>query len=134
MKGNQDDPAQWRVACAVIMAVGLVALISVLPLKNLTGGRFSDFNLLADVVNTVDSLEHTETVDVLLDQNIDPLLRKAIAESRQSIAATSDSTPTKTAGMESNDSSYTDLQDTVNVIPEAAPAVRNDDEIGRAHV
>lgn len=129
MKGNQDDPAQWRVACAVIMAVGLVALISVLPLKNLTGGRFSDFNLLADVVKTVDSLEHADTIDVLHDNNIDPLLRKAIAESRQSVAATPDSMSVITAGMESNDSSYADSRDTVNVIPEAVPSVRNDDGI-----
>ena len=82
MSRRPNDSAQWRTAFAVITAVAIVAFVSVLPLRKLTDGLIDDYNLLADVSAVIESQEQSDTIDVLQDEAIDPLLRKAIAESR----------------------------------------------------
>lgn len=129
MSRKPDDYAQWRVALAVIMAVAIVAVVSVLPVHRLTGGRLADFNLLADVVAVVDSVEQADTVDVLSDNNIDPLLRKAIAESREAIKTTGAVSSGIKAREERADSTIAASPDTIQPLPEARPAVRNGDGI-----
>lgn len=136
MSRRHEDSAQWRTAFAVIAAVAIVAFVSVLPLRKLTGGMIDDFNLLADVVAVVDSLEQSDTIDVLHDDAIDPLLRKAIAESRDAtgrdIAARLDSA--FTAGSVSRPDSASAVgqalePDTVVSLPEARPSVKDDNGV-----
>ena len=136
MSRRPNDSAQWRTAFAVITAVAIVAFVSVLPLRKLTDGLIDDYNLLADVSAVIESQEQSDTIDVLQDEAIDPLLRKAIAESRdaatnKTVAARVDSAFAAMTLHTTDSAAMTkpDAQDTVVSLPDAQPALRDENGI-----
>ena len=136
MSRRPNDSAQWRTAFAVITAVAIVAFVSVLPLRKLTDGLIDDYNLLADVSAVIESQEQSDAIDVLQDEAIDPLLRKAIAESRdaatnKTVAARVDSAFAAMTLHTTDSAAMTkpDAQDTVVSLPDAQPALRDENGI-----
>lgn len=58
----------------LLIAVAIIAIVSLLPLSRISGGKLKDYNLISDLIRT-DSIELTGA-----DTYIDPDLEKALAE------------------------------------------------------
>lgn len=76
-KKNPND-GQGKPFLIVTVAVVIVAILSLFPWSRMTGGRISDFNLLADLFETSD----TSVVDAGLSMPPDPILMQAIADNQ----------------------------------------------------
>lgn len=86
----------------ILTAVALVALVSLLPLHDFSGGRISDFNLLADImperIDKEASSENAETTEIDIDpeliklQNSDSLVNNEKVDNIISVRPSTNST------------------------------------------
>lgn len=67
-------------AWIVVMAVSVVAIVSLLPLEKLSNGRLSDFNLIEDILE--DDTTAVEEYEINTSVSIDSVLAKAMAEAK----------------------------------------------------
>lgn len=68
----------------ILIAVVIVAVVSLLPLSKWTGGKIKDFSLVSDILKVVGIMEGTPSYE---QEAIDPALLKAEEESKAAAAA-----------------------------------------------